>query len=156
MSETPKDMALQRLAELDAEARNLREFVALYERLEIEALVMRGPPPAPPPGEFATKGEIAAAVRDILRGETQPMHISFLYKQVTARGLRISGKNPKGNLSAKLAPFRDIVYVKDKGWLLRSCLPQKDEAPNSPKLNGASVTGEVGASPDSNPATSGA
>lgn len=158
MTQTPKDRAIARLAEIQKEAAELDRFIRMYDIFDNkEDVTGSSLPPAPPvqlpvgvPSDdgFATKEEIAEAVRDILRGETVPMHINFLYKLVTERGLRISGQNPKGNLSAKLAPFDDIIYVKEKhqsGWILKQNNPAKrDEAPNSDELNDASNRGNGG------------
>jgi hypothetical protein len=174
MSQTPKERAREQLAFYEREAEKLRFFIELYDLLE-------GTPPEPDmatvggsvpmqavmkpesaqEAPFATSDEIVEAVREILKGETEPMHISYLYKLVTAKGLRISGQNPKGNLSAKLAPYKNVVkYVRNgltgkAGWLLVEPSP-KVEAPNGTRPNGASNHGEGGTSPNSNPAQRGA
>lgn len=48
------------------------------------------------------------------------MHINALYNALVSRGVRISGKNPKANLSAKLSPPSDIVFVRNEGWYCRT------------------------------------
>ena len=125
MAQSPRERAVARLEEISEEARKLRLFIEIYDQLDIgndspAAQVYRAAAAASirEDERFATKEEIYQAVQEILHGETEPMHIGHLYKLVTSRGLRISGQNPKGNLSAKLAPCKDVVYVKDQGWIL--------------------------------------
>jgi len=135
MKQNPRDRAIAEMAELREKLGKLEAFVEVYDELQAEdedetvhldvplvaeskqlgqCVTLSAETP------FASKEQIWDAVRDILRDETEPMHISYLYKLVTARGLRITGQNPKGNLSAKLAPLDDVIYVKDRGWVLRA------------------------------------
>lgn len=73
---------------------------------------------------FSTAQEIATAVRQVLTVNPGPMHISKLYEALLTMGLRISGQNPKANLSAKLSPYDDIIYIKDQGWKLTEFRPK--------------------------------
>lgn len=133
---SPKERALARLAEIEKleaelgeEKRELLLFIKMYDRFEAPFtgadVLAANRDDDVDERPFATKEEIAQTVREILRGETEPMHIGFLYKKVTERGLRITGQSPKGNLSAKLAPFDDIIYVRDKGWILKENLSRR-------------------------------
>ena len=152
MTRSKRDAAVDRLAQLEAEARRLRVFIEMYDALpddDVESAdrpserAENKPPSQQTESEFSSNEEIIAAVRNILDGETQPMHINFLYKLVTQRGIRVSGRNPKGNLSAKLAPYKDIVYIRDRGWIIKGP-EQNNGTPLSEKLNGApKVTGEA-------------
>lgn len=161
MTRTPKDRALAQLAELEAKAEELRQFIDLYDELDSNEapqliVCLQGDADSididescyrrthravrnrrvvrnADSGQFvfkndySTKEEIAESVRDILHDETEPMHINQLFRLVIERGIRINGQNPKGNLSAKMAPLRDIIYVKDKGWILKRNLERKIE-----------------------------
>lgn len=64
--------------------------------------------------------EIIAAAREALRAASpSPILIGDLYDRLVVKGLNIGGKNPKGNLSAKLSQPTDLVYVKNEGWYYR-------------------------------------
>lgn len=164
MTQSPKDRAVERLVEIEAQAKQLRQFIKLYDELagsnvdvsvdmHIDMHVNSSPSTSP---SFATKEEIWDAVRDILRDETEPMHISYLFKLVTTRGLRIGGQKPKSNLSAKLAPLNDVIYLKDKGWILRQNMNRFVNA-LSGSTNGNGSDRESLPSPEtSNPAHRGA
>jgi hypothetical protein len=73
----------------------------------------------------SSSDEVADQVRTILHRTQEPLSISKLYDEVIAAGLVIGGKNPKSNLSAKLAPYDDIIYIKDKGWKLSTFSPKQ-------------------------------
>lgn len=151
--------AKERLRAIEAESIELRSFLRTYEKLAAEispmgAGVARGIMQVAKPvssattrfygggdGEFvSSKDEIIQAARRILRGAyPEPVAIGELYEKITKSGLVIGGKNPKGNLSAKLAPPDDIFYVKDEGWF---CRPQKNEPPDR-ELGGNTSEGSI-------------
>ncbi|MGD1926528.1 MAG: hypothetical protein ACFB03_20450 [Paracoccaceae bacterium] len=139
------DKAHLRLEELEKEASEIRTFIRMYTRFSDQGLATMERPletkSAKPtettkslrpqfasqtePHRFSTRDEIVEAARKVLReAHPEPVLIGDLYETLLRRGVRISGKNPKGNLSAKLAPPDDIVFVRDKGWYFR---PKKNE-----------------------------
>lgn len=127
MADTVVDKARLRLEAIEREANELRQFIRMYERLAGDTDAT-GPRPADISvdtsasqpeidQEFSTKEEIVDAARAVLKEVAPaPMHISELFDRVLAMDIRIPGKNPKGNLSAKLAPPDDLVYVRKEGW----------------------------------------
>ncbi len=151
------DKARLRLEELEREAAEIRTFIRMYSKFSGPTATV-GPKPsgheqgngsvlnvARPSGDFNTRDEIVNAAREVLKAHApEAIHISQLYETLVASGIRINGRNPKGNLSAKLAPPPDLVYVKDRGWIYR---PEKDEALAEQSARASSVTGEAGTSP---------
>lgn len=137
MEESVLDKAKLRLQAIEREADDLRLFIRMFAKLseppqqDRPALEVKRRPiedvPAPVSArDFSSRDEIVGASREILRQvHPRPLAISDLFKALIDRGIRISGNNPKGNLSAKLSQPADIVYVRDEGWYYR---PQEKEA----------------------------
>lgn len=69
----------------------------------------------------SSKEDVAAEAREILEKYNEPMSRSELYKKLTSRGLRITGKNPEMVLSTMLwRAGKDvgIVRLKTGGYFL--------------------------------------
>lgn len=148
MSDTVLDIAKLRLEALENEANELRSFIRMYIRLggsnTMPAPRHRGAGlpsamptrqrsnfaghNAPQSDDPSPKEAIIDVVRAVLKQvHPRPLLIGDLFEAVIARGVNIGGQNPKGNLSAKLAPIDDIIYIKDEGWYYR---PKEKEAPD--------------------------
>lgn len=142
MEDSVVDKARLLLDQKEREAAELRQFIRTYERLSGTSValptvnVADGSEPATD-SEFSTKEEIIEAARTVLTEcAPSPMHISDLYDRVVDMGIRVPGQNPKGNLSAKLAPPKDLVYVRNEGWYYR---PRNEAAAAASKANTDSV-----------------
>jgi len=72
------------------------------------------------PSSSPTATIIAEAV-DVFQSVKKPVPAAFVYDRLVRRGIKIAGKNPRGNLTAKFATRKDIFcYDKDTGlWTLR-------------------------------------
>lgn len=101
----------QSIAELEARREERRVFLRVLTEIEKSNDLVGN-------GEHSSADEIASCVRGILTAAGEPLDISQLYDEVLKAGLTIGGRNPKGNLSAKLAPYDDIMFIKGKGWKL--------------------------------------
>lgn len=155
MSDIVLDKAKLRLEALEKEADELRRFIRMYVKLSGSSFEARLATPAIAPGnatfygggpeasDFSSRDEIVSAAREVLKTiSPRPMQIGDLFDALIDRGIKISGKNPKGNLSAKLAPPDDIVYVKDEGWYYR---PNENSGSAEPEeTNTGSVSGASG------------
>lgn len=133
-----------RLQALEREAADLRMFIDMYVRLSkpssdipccntlaggqrgllkawhIDTLILED--------GYSSRDQIVSAAREVLKqAYPQPLSIAELFRVLSESGIKISGQNPKGNLSAKLAAPDDIVYVRDEGWYYR---PKREEAPD--------------------------
>lgn len=158
MGDSVLDKAKLRLDALEKEAADLRAFIKMYVKL---SATDRFPAPmaknvdkdisvsgsdllwAVDNDQFSSRDEIVQAARDVLRKiAPRPMLIGDLYDALRDRGIKISGKNPKGNLSAKLAPPDDIVYVKNEGWYYRP--DENGGTAGSSDANTGSVSGAPG------------
>lgn len=147
MTDSVLDIAKLRLEAIESEANELRSFIRMYVKLD-NAKTMPAPmkyagggmpapakwkrvgthPDATSGTDVSPKEEIIDVVRHILKQvHPRPLLIGDLFEAVLSRGVNIGGQNPKGNLSAKLAPVEDIVYIKDEGWYYR---PKVKEAPD--------------------------
>lgn len=138
----------ERLLELEAESVELRGFLRTYDKLSAKLLEKKPKVTTPTRqvmffggGEgVSSKEAIVTAARAVLRdSHPNPVLIGDLYESLVSKGLNIGGKNPKGNLSAKLAPSDDLIYVKDEGWYYR---PQRNEPPDR-KLDGKTSGGSI-------------
>lgn len=139
MNESVLDKAKLRLQAIEQEAEDLRAFVRMYAKLAGHADHAEAPRENPTKTsvfggssllgasrEFSSRDEIVGAAREVLKQvHPRPLMIGDLFDALQDRGIKISGNNPKGNLSAKLSQPNDIVYVRDEGWYYQ---PQRDEA----------------------------
>lgn len=135
MSDHVLEKAKLRLDALEQEAAELRTFIRMYTKLagnsggsDSEPRKRAASPDSNGHAQsaserYSTRDEIVSAAREVLRAHApEALHINKLYDALVAKGIRISGRNPKGNLSAKLAPPADLVYVRDRGWVYRPSL----------------------------------
>lgn len=148
MEESVLHKARSRLEALEREAADLRMFIDMYVKLSslrsgactsmkiigsqscflVEPLFKDCLIEA----EYSSKDQIVSAAREALkRAYPNPLSIAELFRVLSEGGIKISGQNPKGNLSAKLAAPDDIVYVRDEGWYYR---PKREEAPDHTPL----------------------
>lgn len=144
MEDGIRDKAESKLARLEREADEIRAFLRVYDELS------DGTNPAQPADDAAveepiveasSRDEIIAASRDVLRDHyPNPVKIGVIYDLITAQGIKIRGKQPKGNLSAKLSQPADLVYVKDEGWYYRPTENEGGAPPSEAKVgNAASI-----------------
>lgn len=79
-----------------------------------------------PSGELkaSSRSAILKESEDYLRQKGRPVPASEIYDVITRRGIRISGQNPRGNLTAKFATAKDrFLYDKETGhWSLSEWL----------------------------------
>ena len=89
---------------------------------------------------------ILTEAEDLLRIEGKPTSASDIYEKLIRRGIKISGQNPKGNLTAKFATKKDIFsYDKDSGlWSLIEWINKtKTNEPSSKALDDGSKLGSI-------------
>lgn len=109
--------ARERIEALKQELEELEQLVALTEKLspalgieedegDVENAIDRPTP----------QGELHEMVRKLLRKEGQHVPTATLYQLLVGEGAVIGGKNPIGNLGAKLNNSPDLENVKGKGW----------------------------------------
>jgi len=120
MEDHVRQKAESKLADLLREADEVRSFIEMYDRLSAGADM---PEPSPKAVSvtsrelISSRQEIIEASRAVLKAShPSPMLIGDIYDEITSNGIKIGGKSPKGNLSAKLSQPDDLIYVKDKGW----------------------------------------
>ena len=118
-----KAVALRRASELEQKlSRNsdFREyldcqvFIKMSERFEALAQVQPKGEQAPRAATAPRKGSSAAvvdAIEDLLIEAGRPMRISEIYNTLLAKGIEVTGKDPRKNISSKL------YYEKDKRFL---------------------------------------
>lgn len=72
----------------------------------------------------ASKIEVLASVkvgREVIGQQNQPVQVSALYKEVSARGFAINTPRPSLTYSARLRDYRKpvgLIYLKNFGWWL--------------------------------------
>lgn len=71
----------------------------------------------------------------IIRELNRPVPLSELFEKVTARGVKIGGKNPKWVLSSNLGQAPTLISTPDGWWLKDEPLPEK-KASLGEKLSG--------------------
>ncbi|MGB0508339.1 MAG: hypothetical protein ACPGGK_19300, partial [Pikeienuella sp.] len=85
-------------------------------------------------GGISSREEIIEAARQVLKKSYPfPMPIGVIFEKITSSGIRIGGKQPKGNLSAKLSLPEDLIYVKDEGWYYQPTENGGDAQPSEAK-----------------------
>jgi hypothetical protein len=95
------NIARSRISFLEGEVRRLTKFIRQAEDLVTEyAPVQRQP-------TSSTK-EILSAAEDILARRGTPQSKGAIYDELVARGIRVPGSSPRGNLTAKFAIRKDI------------------------------------------------
>jgi len=150
MSANPIEVALAKISFHEAEATRLKKFVEDARALLSEAGTTPQPQPAlssssasvPGSGTTITAPSIGspsptALVLDeseaILREANRPMLAADIYEKLIRRGVRINGKNPKGNLTAKFSTKRGIFHLnkETKLWSLTEWAnkPRENEPP---------------------------
>lgn len=103
MAVATKEQALARLAFCENEIRLLKEFIATAEELVAWDAQQRA---ALPP--TSSTAEILAASEDILARRGTPQRKGAIYEELVARGIRVPGRSPRGNLTAKFATRKDV------------------------------------------------
>lgn len=121
--------ARARLLEIETERGELKQFLAVYDRLSgggveaqpqaSEVKVNRSPAPPALPERKGKNAKIVAAVVDLLQEHGQPMKLSALLQSLRARGVEIPGKNPLNNLGAMLSYSQELVTTPGVGWWLK-------------------------------------
>ncbi len=74
-----------------------------------------------------------AAVRDILNDNRKPTPFSELYDALIRRGIVISGKDPRANLSQKLSSSDEFMGRRGVGWWFTGPLPDELQDPTPPE-----------------------
>ena len=86
------------------------------------------------PAEAPSDGALVAdEVERILREANKPLSASEILTRLAARGVHVSGKRPRNNLSARLSYNKERFESTQMGWRLR--LPD-DKAPPHPPSGG--------------------
>lgn len=130
MSTNPLKAVELRIAELRKELEVLENFVQAYSGVTALPLEQEEPDARTHGAMFASEGAVIAftPTREIIRmaeellAETgHPLPAAKIYDTLYMRGMRLKGKNPKGNLTARFSVRRDIFhYDKDTGmWSLQ-------------------------------------
>jgi len=134
------EIAEEKIAFYEGEIRRLKVFVELAHSLARERVMLSRAEPVSDDGEdvkpespeVAHMGEmphsltpsstdiILKEAADVLRQKGKPMSASEIFDIITRRGVRIAGKSPKGNLTAKFALKRDtfVLNKETKQWSL--------------------------------------
>jgi hypothetical protein len=92
-------IARARMAYCESEVRRLTRFIR-----EAEDLVGS----RPVKHSASTTVEILSAAEDILARRAAPQSKGAIYDELVARGIRVPGRSPRGNLTAKFASRKDI------------------------------------------------
>jgi hypothetical protein len=121
MEPTLKRRALEKIELLKKEIQELEDFVSLYDKVSR----VLGPEAA----EASSSNEIQNALekptpqselcelaRDALNKERRPLTTAELHRILTEQGAVIGGKNPVGNLGAKLSSAPFLKNTKGVGW----------------------------------------
>ncbi|MBB2751307.1 UNVERIFIED_ORG: hypothetical protein GGI57_001989 [Rhizobium aethiopicum] len=133
----PIEIAKAKIAAYEEEIKRLHQFIQMAQSLLEDRTLFekyKSEPQNPevlkvPSGVITTVGTtgigssptelILKEAEDVLRQESGPMPAALIFERVVRRGVRIAGKNPKGNLTAKFALKRDI-FALDKDTKLWS------------------------------------
>jgi hypothetical protein len=119
----------------ESEIARLRDFIATANALIDQSTFPHSPSIAPaaavPPDtsrvsisrystQTSTTGEILKEAQSILQERQAPMLAAEIYEILVRRGVKIGGKSPKGNLTAKFSTQRDIFHFNrpDGNWSL--------------------------------------
>ncbi|MBX4946160.1 hypothetical protein HJA96_21945 [Rhizobium binae] len=160
MKANPFDIARERIRHHQAEIARLTAFLEMAEALLKDAPEYPAPQPNPIGGALAPAAEPKASplgmpnptmpvvypssssptptkevllqAEELFRQMNKAMPASEVYEWLVRRGIRIAGKNPKGNLTAKFATQKErFAYDKDTGlWSLSEWTKAKtNEAP---------------------------
>ncbi len=104
---------------------DFQEYLALEDKLyrlthAQRPLSVRIPAPAslvaPRPAPKSKTAEVKDHVAEILRRAHRPMPIRTILKELEGRGVKIGGKNPVTNLSAKLSADAKFKNERRQGW----------------------------------------
>lgn len=124
-------IAIERLAALLEEKRELESFIATYQRLQNAAVAgsvakaatvsptlsyAMDVEVAPPSRARGTTEEVVTAAMQVLADNRGPMRLGDLYSAVVSRGIKVGGKIPKNNLGAKLSADPRLRTVAGQGW----------------------------------------
>jgi hypothetical protein len=127
--------AHDRLAAIEIEKRELQIFIATYGKLAGApssvgaALAVAAPTkPVERPRKASRKRgrgggtrieRVSAAAREILQTHGKPMHLNQIHEELIARGVVLTGKNPRNNLGAVLSASKEFATKRGEGWWFR-------------------------------------
>ena len=123
MEPTLKRRAMERIELLRQEIQELEDFVFLYEKVshalgseptEAGAAEIENALEKPTP-----QSELHELARKALRRENRPLTTAELFGILAEQGAVVGGKNPIGNLGAKLNYAGDLKNTKGLGWWFR-------------------------------------
>lgn len=120
------EAAEQELAALDAERREIADFIARYKRYKGMAVGIQKSPSAPifsPARRSAPADKVMSAVHDILTERKDALTLTAIFDALVSRGVVIGGKHPKQNLSQKLSAHSQIKSYGKRGWYFADALP---------------------------------
>jgi hypothetical protein len=125
MDNGPLNKALAKLEWHRGEITRLEQFIATYREFELET-------DSPSDGEGAgavdlvseaptSTAKVLQEAEDVLRHSSGPMAAADIFNALVRRGIKIVGKNPQGNMTAKFATRRNVfAYDSESGrWSLR-------------------------------------
>ncbi|MER9800073.1 hypothetical protein NKJ36_23540 [Mesorhizobium sp. M0142] len=152
--------AQDRIRYHEAEAKRWRDFVATAEALIADekpaSLARAEPRPFREVSAFdlhyatqsSATGEILKEAQAILEDRKAPMPAAEIYEMLVRRGIKIAGKSPKGNLTAKFSTRRDIFTFDNTNghWSLTEW-GTKNETPPEQSEGVSEFTGEQASSP---------
>ena len=113
-------------AQQDAERAKLNDFLAMAEKLalgenevasavaELASATISGPARTTP------VREIKARAAAIISAVGRPMPLGDLYQSLVRAGVKVGGKDPRSNLSAKLSGLDGFESIPGKGWIVRN------------------------------------
>lgn len=137
------EKARERLAEIEAEAVELRTFLAVHDRLlgkgegikaapgdEKEAIVANQQQSV----AKASPGEIVAGAKQLMREKQRPLTRTELVKLLTLRGLRIAGRDKSKNVGTIIWRSQQFQNVEGVGYWPKEMGPWVGDRP--PTLEG--------------------
>jgi hypothetical protein len=113
----PFKLAVAKIAQYRIEIAKLEDFIAMYHTLSGEESVASkevgdGPDVQEEPRNgrpiFSSTAEILEASAAILTTKGSAMLAAEIYEKLVADGVRIGGRKPKGNLTAKFSLRKDL------------------------------------------------
>lgn len=130
------EKARKRLAALEIEAEQIRQFIHMYEKLAREEFVgeeatqweTRGGT-ALLPGvavEKSSPAQIVAAAKELMKEKQRPLTRSELVRLLSLRGLRISGVDKSKNVGTIMWRSKEFENVEGRGYWPKELGPWSD------------------------------
>lgn len=107
----------EQLKQLDKDIEMLtKQRQKLNDQLEQAVTKQLSKPATPARRSSRKKSSISSAAGEVLRRHGEPLPTATLLQKLTESGVKISGKNPRHNLSSAMSRSSDFKNINGLGW----------------------------------------